>query len=84
MSKKDKLLRQFLESPARKDLTFFELDRLLSACGYQKVEGSGSAVKFYHPEKDSLINLHKPHPGNILKVYLVKQIQLKIKEICDG
>ena len=83
MSKIDKLLRRFLELPVRKDLTFSELDRLLSACGYQKIESSGSAVKFYYPEKDSLINLHKPHPGNILKVYLVKQIQLKIKEVCD-
>ncbi|RLA73160.1 MAG: type II toxin-antitoxin system HicA family toxin [Epsilonproteobacteria bacterium] len=84
MSKIDKLLKRFLELPVRRDLTFSELDRLFSACGYQKIEGSGSSVKFYHPEQDSLINLHKPHPGNILKVYLVKQIQQKIKEVCDG
>ena len=31
-------------------------------------------------EKDLLINLHKPHPSDILKVYLVKQIQIKLKE----
>ena len=79
MSKKDKLLNLFLESPTRRDLTFSELERLLTAYGYQKIEGSGSAVKFYHPKKNDLINLHKPHPGNILKVYLVKQIQLKLK-----
>ena len=84
MSKKQKLLKRFLELPARKDLTFSELDRLLSSCGYRKIEGSGSAVKFYHQEKDSLINLHKPHPGNILKIYLIKQIQIKLKEACDG
>ncbi len=84
MSKKEKLLKRFLELPARKDLTFSELDRLLGSCGYRKIEGGGSAVKFYHQEKDSLINLHKPHPGNILKVYLVRQIQIKLKEVCDG
>ena len=84
MSKKDKLLKSFLETPIRKDLSFSELERLLTAIGYQKIEGAGSAVKFYHPKKDDMINLHKPHPGNILKVYLVKQIQLKLKENSNG
>lgn len=81
MSKKDKLLTKFLKSPPAKDLTFDELASLLASLGYEKIEGSGSAVKFYNKQKDSLINLHKPHPSNILKVYLVKQIQNKIKEI---
>ncbi|MCK9454988.1 type II toxin-antitoxin system HicA family toxin [Sulfurimonas sp.] len=81
MSKKDKLLSRFSKVPPNKDLTFDELQTLLLSLGYDKVEGSGSAVKFYNKEKDSLINLHKPHPGNILKIYLVKQIQVKLKEI---
>jgi len=84
MSKKNKLLKKFLEIPPKKDLTFLELESLLIACGYIKIEGSGSAVKFYNEQKDNLINLHKPHPGNILKVYLVKQIQIKLKEVCNG
>ncbi|RBQ30468.1 hexulose-6-phosphate synthase [Arcobacter sp. FW59] len=81
MSKKDKLLVKFLENPAKKDLTFKELNTLLISLGFEKIEGSGSAVKFYNKEKDLLINLHKPHPSDILKVYLVKQIQNKLKEI---
>jgi predicted HicB family RNase H-like nuclease len=80
MSKKQKLLKKFLETPPKKDLTFEELESLLGSCGYTKVEGSGSAVKFYHPQKDVLINLHKPHPSKILKVYLVRQIQVRLKE----
>jgi len=84
MSKKEKLLRKFLEIPPKKDLTFNELETLLLSCGYIKLEGKGSAVKFYHEEKDNLINLHKPHPSNILKTYLVKQIQEKLKEVCNG
>ena len=36
---------------------------------------------FSNKEKDLLINLHKPHPSDILKVYLIKQIQNKLKEI---
>lgn len=80
MSKKDKLLLKFLENPPKKDLTFKELNTLLISLGFIKIEGSGSAVKFYNKDKDLLINLHKPHPSDILKVYLIKQIQNKLKE----
>jgi len=84
MSKKDKLLSRFLQTPPKKDLTFKELDALLNSCGFVKLEGAGSAVKFYHKDKDILINLHKPHPSDILKVYLIKQVQVKLLEVCDG
>ena len=81
MNKKEKLLKKFLEKPIRKDLTFDELSSLLIGFGYDKIEGKGSAVKFYNKKEDNLINLHKPHPSNLLKMYLVKQIQVKLKEI---
>lgn len=81
MSKKEKLLNRFLETPPRSDLTFDDLESLLGKMGFSKIDGSGSAVKFYHQEKDVLINLHRPHPGNELKTYLVKQIQQKLKEV---
>lgn len=81
MSKKDKLLNKFLARPIKNNLTFEELETLLLSLKYQKIQGDGSRVKFYHQEKNSLINLHKPHQSNILKVYLVKQIQKKLKEL---
>lgn len=84
MSKRDKLIKKFLEMPLRKDLTFNELEALLLSCGFTKIDAAGSAVKFYNQERDVMVNLHKPHPSNILKVYLVKQIQIKLKEVCDG
>ena len=84
MSRKEKLLNKFLQTPIKKDLTFSELETLLLSCGFVKIEGNGSAVKFFNKEKDSLINLHKPHPSDILKTYLVKQIQQKLQETCDG
>lgn len=84
MSRKDKLLKKFLHTPIKKDLAFSELETLLEAYGYVKLEGNGSAVKFFNKEKNSLINLHKPHPSDILKIYLVKQIQEKLKEVCNG
>ena len=34
-----------------------------------KIDGVGSVVKFYNEEEGLLINLHKRHPSNILKVY---------------
>ena len=83
MSKKDKLIKKFLEIPPRKDLTFKELETLLLSCGFIKIEGNGSAVKFYNKKEDILINLHKPHPSDILKVYLIKQINSKIKGVCN-
>ena len=83
MSKKDKLIKKFLEIPPRKDLTFKELETLLLSCGFIKIDGNGSAVKFYNQKEDILINLHKPHPSDILKVYLIKQINSKIKGICN-
>jgi len=48
MSKKDKLLKKFLTIPPLKNLTFNELETLLSYCGFLKIEGAGSSVKFYH------------------------------------
>ena len=80
MSKKDKLLTKFLDIPPKKNLTFKELSTLLISLGFTSIEGTGSAIKFYHKKKDLLINLHKPHPSDILKVYVVKQIQIKLKE----
>lgn len=81
MSKKDKLLDRFLAQPIKKDLTFNELENLLISLGYQKIQGSGSRVKFYHQQYDNLINLHKSHPNNALKEYLIRQIQEKLKEL---
>jgi predicted RNA binding protein YcfA (HicA-like mRNA interferase family) len=81
MSKKEKLLRRIMEKPPRKDITYDELETLLSSMGYEKIEGSGSRVSFYHSDKDHVIELHKPHPGNELKLYQILKIQKKLREI---
>lgn len=74
MSSKDKLIARFLTIPS--DFTFDELERLLAIFGYEKSnkgKTSGSRVIFKdkngHP-----IMLHKPHPGNIVKQYAVRQV----------
>jgi predicted RNA binding protein YcfA (HicA-like mRNA interferase family) len=81
MSKKEKLLQKFLTNPIKTDLTFSELETLLTSLGYRKIEGEGSRVKFHNPQTTDLISLHKPHPENVLKVYVVREIQRKLREI---
>ena len=74
MSSKDKLITRFLFFLS--DFTFDELERLLNLLGYTKSnkgKTSGSRVVFKdkngHP-----IMLHKPHPGNIVKHYALRQV----------
>ncbi len=81
MSKQEKLLNKFLAIPLKRDLTYHELKTLLESLGYQESEGEGPRVSFYHPILDDMIDLHKPHPQNELKVYQVKQIQKKLHDI---
>ncbi len=81
MSKKDKLLEKLESKP--KDFTYDELKTLLNYLGFyenDKGKTSGSRVEF----KDIMnrkIRLHKPHPGNILKLYQIKKILDKLKEM---
>ena len=81
MSKQTKLLNKFLAIPIKRDLTYPELKTLLESLGYQEHEGAGSRVSFSHPILDDMIDLHKPHPNNELKLYQAKQIQKKLREI---
>ena len=80
MSKKEKLLKKFTETPPKNDLTYDELETLLESLGYQKVEGSGSRVKFFNNSLRDLILLHKPHPGNILNKATLRDIREKLKK----
>lgn len=74
MSSKEKLIARFLTIPS--DLTFDELERLLTIFGYEKSnkgKTSGSRVVFKDKEGHPIM-LHKPHPGNIVKQYAVRQV----------
>ena len=74
MSSKEKLIARFLLLPS--DFTFDELERLLKALGYTKSnkgKTSGSRVIFKDKEGHPIM-LHKPHPGNIVKQYALRQV----------
>jgi len=82
MSSHEKLLERFLELP--KNFTWNELQRLLNKYDYhQNVKGktSGSRVIFEKEGSNISLNLHKPHPKNILKPYQMKDILEFLKRI---
>lgn len=74
MGTKDKLIERIKQRPV--DFTFDEAKRLMSLLGYDlsnKGKTSGSRVIFYK-EGRAPIMLHRPHPGNVVKHYAVKQL----------
>ena len=76
MGKREKLIAKLKQVPA--DFTWQELTALLKMLGYQEVQGSGSRVKFDSGNADQMINLHKPHPGNTVKRYALRQLIEKL------
>lgn len=80
MGTKEKLRDRFMSLP--KDFTFDELEKLLSGFGYtkdNKGKTSGSRIVFKNGDKRPIM-LHKPHPGNIVKSYALKQVFEDLKE----
>ncbi|MBC6406371.1 MAG: type II toxin-antitoxin system HicA family toxin [Rhodospirillales bacterium] len=74
MSRHDKLVSRFRCKP--KDFTWDELARLLEGFGYSEAERGktgGSRRRFVHDSAPA-ISLHKPHPGSIVKRYVIKEI----------
>lgn len=74
MGTKEKLIERIKQRPV--DFTFDEAKRLMSLLGYDlsnKGKTSGSRVIFYKEGRVPIM-LHRPHPGNVLKHYAVKQL----------
>ncbi len=73
MGTKEKLIERFKKQP--NDFNWNELVRLFSVLGYQidnKGKTSGSWVIFV--KGNSSYTAHKPHPGSIVKTYVMKQV----------
>jgi hypothetical protein len=77
VSKIEKLKQRFLRQP--KDFTWSELQTLLKSMGFIEMKNSGSRRKFYDASKQCLIQLHEPHPRNILKAYAMKEVLHTLK-----
>ena len=75
MNKKDKLIKRFKTQP--RDFTFDEVVSLFQGCGFElehKGSTSGSRVKFYNAKDENSYIMHKPHPSNIIKGYMMRDI----------
>jgi hypothetical protein len=80
MSKTEKLLQRLLSVPS--DFTWEELTKILGLFGYvelKKGKTGGSRRKFADENKNVII-LHKPHPGNIVKEYAIRQVITQLKD----
>ena len=80
MGKKEKLIKRFMSIP--KDFTCDEAKSMLISLGYSlrnKGKTSGSRVIFMSDGRKPLL-LHKPHPGNIMKEYTLRQLLHDLKE----
>ena len=74
MGKHEKLIDRLKTRPV--NFTFGELEKLLGGFGYQlsnQGKSTGSAVRFVHDERPP-VRLHKPHPGNELKRYVINDV----------
>jgi predicted RNA binding protein YcfA (HicA-like mRNA interferase family) len=78
MTKKDKLLTRLFSKP--KDFEWSELKALLNGLGFEDVSGTGSRVKFHDPKSGRTISLHRPHPGNIVKQYVLDRVIDELKD----
>lgn len=80
MSRLEKEIERLKSKP--KDYTYDELKSLLNKLGfleYNKGKTSGSSVKFID-NSGRKIELHKPHPGNIIKNYKITDVLDKLEE----
>ena len=84
MSSEEKMIVRIKSIP--KDYTCSEARVLVGRFGYEertKGKTSGSRVLFFREKDGRKIMLHKPHPGDILKHYAVKQLLEQLIENGD-
>ena len=80
MAQIEKLIVRFLSRPT--DFTWEELVKILSHFGYRELKKgkTGGSRRKFADETKHLLNLHKPHPGNILKRYQIDLVVAALKE----
>ena len=80
MSTKDKLTKRFKSLPS--DFTFDELIRVFASVGFtldNKGNTSGSRVRFRR--EGNIYCLHRPHPGNIVKRGVLKDVYVYLDNL---
>ena len=80
MSSIEKLLERFKKKP--KDFTYEETLRILSYFGYEvhnKGATSGSRVRFKNEVTGEFIDIHRPHPGSVMKEWMLNAVYQHLK-----
>lgn len=81
MVAKEKLIARFKRMP--KDFTFEETETLLRYFGYERYNKgatSGSRIRFKNQESGMWVDLHRPHPGNMMKEWMMKVVYKHLKD----
>jgi hypothetical protein len=81
MTKIDKLIYRLLSRP--RDFTYDELVKVLNHFGYDEIKKgktAGSRRAFVSEVTKHIVRLHKPHPGNILKMYVIDYVIGELKD----
>ncbi len=81
MTKLEKLISKLLNK--KSIITYNELRKILIKLGYEednKGKTSGSRVAFINRQSMHIIRIHKPHPGNEIKMYAKKYIVKELKD----
>lgn len=81
MSKFDKLREKINDD--RNTVTYTEMARFLKCLGYKesnKGKTSGSRVRFFREKDKQIVDLHKPHPGNDMKIIAKRSVAKLLRE----
>lgn len=79
VSQADKLLARLRSIPA--DFTWPELVRVLKQAGFSETSDKGGSYRTFVSPTGLKIFCHRPHPGNIVKKYLLREIVRKLDEL---
>jgi hypothetical protein len=72
--KQAKLVESVFAVPTRANITFSDVEKLLTSLGAMKIEGSGSRVGFVMPNGLKW-EAHRPHPRKEAKKYQVESLR---------
>ena len=82
MSTKDKLIERFQSLP--NDFTFDEMKTVMGYYGFEMINlGATSGSRTGFKKGDTLIKMHKPHPGRIVGRKTLKQIRDFVNSITE-
>ena len=68
-----KILRAIFSRPTPRNISWLDIEKLLSALGADVVNRGGSVVTFRMQER--IITFHRPHPQKEAKVLMVKRVR---------